>query len=837
MTESQQDKTYRLVFEGRLVPGRNAAEVEADFARRFGDAAAKGIFSGKSVTLNRNLSRADAEKRQRIFEQLGIIVHAVPSNPPAEELSLVDSPAQPTATAEPTPTAQSGKPEKAEFGTLPDRTPAKPAKARAADVYSQKEIAEAFGDTADIPVAGRGYLLKLIPVTALMVLLPLIYIAITLLSGAMTFWVAVEGFSWLADNPGYARLIGFAAGLLGSVLLTIFLLRPLVATIDHGPQPVRLDPTREPILFDLVDRVTDAVGAPMPDEILVDSDANASARLTHGAFSKGLTLTIGMPLIYGLDLQSLTGVLAHEFGHFTQRVGMRSSSLVHQINYWFYRQVHERDNWDRFVERWLETENVVLTLAAVLAQIGSFLVRLLLHLLSMLAALFSYSLSREMEFDADRYEIGLVGSAAYAKTALAMRTLGAGHHMAVADVSMAFDSDRKIENLPRLAAQISANFSDQERQAIMAEVDEVNASVFDTHPSDKARIRKAKEMNMPAHFVHTGPAVKLLREPDRLSRLVTLQWYRSFGVDVGPDDLIPFESFASESGLLKDADESIREYLGELDCTPYYLPLVSPGALAKLDDSQLIAGIEEIQEQLRQSKTDFLLARKRMDEDIEYQTYYRQALFWRRAGFDIDLNAYRLQLTTTDVDEISTKLTDYKTSENTSRAAFRPCIELQGQRLSFGLELAIRRGSAERNEVETLRRAYSAMAGTENDISKLQTCGDQVDLLLQILESLPDDVKYQRQLKSDTTTILQLQRLIRTSLGTIADPFSKGTPLADVLPNEYEGVVEQTPAGILGDAARAIRSVGRTSYKILGHVSGIALAAERHAYDHHAPGG
>jgi hypothetical protein len=267
------------------------------------------------------------------------------------------------------------------------------------------------------------------------------------------------------------------------------------------------------------------------------------------------------------------------------------------------------------------------------------------------------------------------------------------------------------------------------------------------------------------------------------------------------------------------------------------LPLVSPGALAKLDDSQLIAGIEEIQEQLRQSKTDFLLARKRMDEDIEYQTYYRQALFWRRAGFDIDLNAYRLQLTTTDVDEISTKLTDYKTSENTSRAAFRPCIELQGQRLSFGLELAIRRGSAERNEVETLRRAYSAMAGTENDISKLQTCGDQVDLLLQILESLPDDVKYQRQLKSDTTTILQLQRLIRTSLGTIADPFSKGTPLADVLPNEYEGVVEQTPAGILGDAARAIRSVGRTSYKILGHVSGIALAAERHAYDHHAPGG
>lgn len=830
MTESQQDKSFRLVFDGRLVPGRSATEVEADFARRFGEAAAKNIFSGKSVTLNRNLSREDAQKRQRIFKQLGIIVQAVPTAPAVTELSLVDAPLQPAEEEK----AEPNKPDKADFGTMPDRSPARPVKARVTDVYSMTELAEAFGDSAEIPVASRGYLMKLIPVTALMLLLPLIYISITLLSGVATFWVAVEGLSWFADNPGYLRLIGFTAGLLGALLLTIFLLRPLVASTDHGPQPVRLDPAREPILFDLVERVTDAVGAPMPEEILVDSDANASARLTHGAFSKGLTLTIGMPLLYGLDLQSLTGVLAHEFGHFTQRVGMRSSSLVHQINYWFHRQIHERDNWDRFVEGWLETDNVILTLAAALAQLGSFLVRLLLHLLSMLAALFSFSLSREMEYDADRYEISLVGSNAYEKTANAMRTLGAGHQMAVADVSMAFDSDRKVDNLPKLAAQKSANFTDKEQQAMMADIDEVNSSMFDTHPSDKARIRKAKEMDMPARFVHTGPASKLLREPDRLSRLVTLQWYRSFGVDVGPDDLIPLESFASETGLLKDADDSISEYLGELDCTPYYLPLVSPGALAKLDEPGLIAGIEEAQEQLSQGKTDFLLLRKKMEEDIEYQAYYRQALFWRRADFNIDLNAYRLPLTTTDVSEISKKLVDYKASENTSRSAFRPCIELQGRRLSFELELAVRRGAAERDEIEKLRRAYSAMAATEDDVSKLQNCGDQIDLLLQILETLPDEVKYQRQLKSDTTTNLQLQRLIRTSLGTVADPFSERTPLADVLPNEYEGVVEQGPAGALDDAARVIRSVGRTSYKLLGRMSGIALEAERHVYDHQA---
>ena len=375
MDESTQENTFRLVFDGRLVPGRNPVEIEADFTRRFGEATTKTVFSGKSVTLNRNLSRDDAQKKQRIFEQLGVVVQVVPASPAAAELTLVDAPAAQETPAQPPPSQQEAAPQEADFGVLPDRSGTRRTKAGSPNTYSQAELADAFKNTTEIPSASRNYLAKLIPVTALMLLLPVTYVAITLLSAAGTLWVAVEGLSWFADRPGYGRLIGVSASLLGMLLLTVFLLRPLVARIDRGPQPVRLDPSREPVLFDLVERITDAIGAPMPDEILVDSEANASAHLTRGAFSKGLTLTIGMPLLYGLDMQSLTGVLAHEFGHFTQRVGMRSSTLVHQINYWFHRQVHERDSWDRFVDKWLETENVILTLAAIIAQLGSFLVR------------------------------------------------------------------------------------------------------------------------------------------------------------------------------------------------------------------------------------------------------------------------------------------------------------------------------------------------------------------------------------------------------------------------------------------------------------------------------
>ena len=199
MNESPQDITFRLIFNGRLVPGRNPVEIEADFAQRFGEVTTRTVFSGKSVTLNRKLSREDALKKQRILEKHGIVVQMVPSASVTADLSLVDA-------APPTPVPATREPEirdaEPELGVLPNRTPAKPTKVPASSAYSQAELADAFKDAIEVPPASRSYLVKLIPVTALMLLLPLIYLAITLLSGAITLWVAIEGLSWFADRPG-----------------------------------------------------------------------------------------------------------------------------------------------------------------------------------------------------------------------------------------------------------------------------------------------------------------------------------------------------------------------------------------------------------------------------------------------------------------------------------------------------------------------------------------------------------------------------------------------------------------------------------------------------------
>jgi Zn-dependent protease with chaperone function len=63
-----------------------------------------------------------------------------------------------------------------------------------------------------------------------------------------------------------------------------------------------------------------------------------------------LVLTIGLPLAGRLGLRQMTGVLAHEFGHFAQGTAMRVSYLVLSINLWFARAIYHCNVWDGHVE-------------------------------------------------------------------------------------------------------------------------------------------------------------------------------------------------------------------------------------------------------------------------------------------------------------------------------------------------------------------------------------------------------------------------------------------------------------------------------------------------------
>ncbi len=766
MAVSKESPVYQVVFEGRYLDGYAPEDVREAFGIRFGTEAANAVFSRPRVVLKQKIDLTQAEKMQAALAGFGMQSKLERLQAPGVELSLVEDAPAPAASADET-AGRAPAAAREERGVIEGRLGERRAAPR--EVYARKDIAAAFSAAVELPPPSAAYRKQLVPVALLMLLLPLAYVATALTGAFGVVWLASTGreLFFAVVRPGYLSMVVYGAVWAAALLLTAFLFKPLFARTPRGLRTVQLDPAREPVLFELVERITDAIGAPMPDEILVDTEVNASARLTRGALSKQLTLTIGLPLFWGCDVKALTGVLAHEFGHFTQRWGMRAAWTVGWINHWLYRQVHERDSWDRFVEGMAARDFLLLNLAAVLAQAGSFLCRLLFAVLSRLAALISHSFSRQMEFDADRYEIALVGSEQYERTVAALRTLGAAHASALADLGKALQAGKMIDNLPLMVARRAERFSQQERKRILAAIEEVNSSPFDTHPADQERVQAAREYKAPACFEFEGSASRLLREGDRLSRVATLQWYRAMGLDVQPKDLAPLESFEAEASNLERASQASQQFFAGLDDLPLWFDCPTEDAFAGMNDEQLKSELDALQGKLRLNRKEYLGRRDRLKLHRDYLSCYGHARFWRERGVEVDPSAYRLKVSTSSLGEIDENLAEHRNVVAVIEQELAGCTELLGRQLGAGLEFARRAGRTNRAELRKLYEAYDCLAQAAKKARLLTSTSESLALLIDACDRFPGEAKHQRQLDAESERSGHIAEAIRHQLARV----------------------------------------------------------------------
>ena len=303
-----------------------------------------------------------------------------------------------------------------------------------------------------------GYKLGIVVITIVMIVLWFIYMGMIIgVGGAVIYHVAQHG--WLLETPGGLwGIVAYALPIIIGPVLLLFMIKPIIS------KPVQSSPTRtlkrnqDPLLFIFIEQLCDAVGAPRPTSIKVNCDVNASASLHHGfwsLFSREVSLTIGMPLIAGLSLRQFGGVLAHEFGHFSQGAGMRLTFLVRLISHWFTRVVYERDQLDYRID---QIGNIS-TLLKVIIQIALKATRGILWCLMMIGNAVSGMMLRQMEYDADRYETRYFGSNTFATTLRRIRLLGVAYQQAMGDLGTFFEEDRLVDKFPQLVAHNMSNFT------------------------------------------------------------------------------------------------------------------------------------------------------------------------------------------------------------------------------------------------------------------------------------------------------------------------------------------------------------------------------------------
>jgi Zn-dependent protease with chaperone function len=212
-----------------------------------------------------------------------------------------------------------------------------------------------------------------------------------------------------ADQPTFTGyLVGVCALFLG-----VFMVKPLFF-VKRGSVAGAVEITRQeqPRLFAYLDELADQATAPRPHRVFVSAQVNAMVfydlSLLNLIVPSRKNLEIGLGLVNALTLGECRAVLAHEFGHFSQRsmAVMRWSHIGHQIAAYL---VARRDRLDAFLQALSRFDLRV-------AWVGWGLSLIVWSIRSLVASAFSLvvrlqlALSREMEFQADLVAVSLTGS-------------------------------------------------------------------------------------------------------------------------------------------------------------------------------------------------------------------------------------------------------------------------------------------------------------------------------------------------------------------------------------------------------------------------------------------
>lgn len=363
----------------------------------------------------------------------------------------------------------------------------------------------------------------------LTLLVPIIYLSV---AGSVGWWGAKRIYHY----PAWAKqnLAGISSGRMNAII-SVFYLLPAVAAGAVGvfmgsmlfarrserERPIVLGRAAQPRLYSVIERLCHVVGAPMPERIEIECTPNAAASLgdgIRGVWDGGLRLTIGLPLVSALSVREFTGVLAHEFGHFAQRGGMRLSVAVRRLNARLAELAWSRTEWDDRLSDALGSGVGVAVAGALAVKLGVGIARLFLKGLVMLNHAAVCALLRQMEFDADRAEAHIAGSAAFASTfrrITVISSLFERYHLRGPTIP-AHPTD-----LPSYLMDEFDRLRPDEEQRMSDEEETESESWWSTHPPTKARVAAATALAAPGVILSDAPASALFDHYDDLARIVT----------------------------------------------------------------------------------------------------------------------------------------------------------------------------------------------------------------------------------------------------------------------------------------------------------------------------
>jgi hypothetical protein len=375
-------------------------------------------------------------------------------------------------------------------------------------------------------------------------LLPFMYVALI----AVVAWAL---YSFVSDPRWNVRSpLALASVLTAGCLLILSLLKPLVASPTATSEPHYLDSEEQPLLFGLVRALASNIGVTRPERIAVDCNVNCYCMFAggiRGLFGSGFALVIGLPLVAGLGLDQIVGVLAHELGHALQITAMRSNRVIWVVDSWLSRVATQEDEFDLRLQGRLDAAGYMtrpaLRLAQLLVGVGSGI----LWLLWIMEGTVTSGFRRRIEIAADRYQIRASGSDRFVSSILKINLLALAAQRALIELSGMKREGRLIDDYPALIAYIGAHYPADFVQRIAAGLGEERTGMLRAHPRDKDRIALARTEDQQGIVTTDLPASALFAKYEALCREVTGEYYeQELGLAPIAYEIVPIETVLNE---------------------------------------------------------------------------------------------------------------------------------------------------------------------------------------------------------------------------------------------------------------------------------------------------
>ncbi|NMH28804.1 M48 family metallopeptidase [Flavobacterium silvaticum] len=247
----------------------------------------------------------------------------------------------------------------------------------------------------------------------LVILFAIIYLILLVMAIACFAALGYVALMLIISKPMFATL-ALGIGLFASGgFIVYYMIKFLFSSSERQElNMIELNLDEEPELKNVILDLTQSIGTKFPKKVLLSYNVNASVFYTSSFWSMFFpvrkNLNIGLGLVNGVTVSEFKGILAHEFGHFSQR-SMAVGSYVHNVNKVIHNLLYDNESYNNTIASW-SNASIYFKLVNWLAFVFNSGVQFVLRQMYSQVNKGNLALSREMEFHADAVGATYVGT-------------------------------------------------------------------------------------------------------------------------------------------------------------------------------------------------------------------------------------------------------------------------------------------------------------------------------------------------------------------------------------------------------------------------------------------